>query len=735
MRKLFLVVMAMSLAFTAAAVVPASSLTLAATHSSFDDVDPAAFYADAVAWAEEYGVTNGVSPTMFGPDLTMSRAEGLTMMWRDAGSPTGNPDAGFTDVPAGAYFAEAVNWAKAKGITNGISSTLFGPSDGMTRAMFVTMLWRAAGSPTGHPDAGFTDVPAGAYFAEAVNWAKATGVTTGTSATTFSPGNPITRGQGVTQMYRQPVDLQFLTISDWHAQLDPLFVFGVGTFGGAAELSAYFDMERAANPNTVTLTAGDAYGGAPPLSGFFDEEPAVRAMRLMGFDVDTFGNHNFDQGVSHLQRMVTFAGAPAGLEPGDPFKYVSANLTNRDANLTGVEDYVILDRNGIKIAVIGITNPEAPSLVFPGNFGTMVPSDPIPAAQAARDAAEAAGADVFVALTHLGITTTGPAAGPIVDFANGVTGFDLILGDHTNVEFTDTVNGALIVENRSRGRTYARVIVNANRSGEVFDSSVVFVEPVSADVTPDPEIVALLDPLRDELDVLLSGVIGRSTVAIPRSDECGQDSGRICESLVGDVVTDAMRDRYGTDFAIMNSGGLRADLTCPDPDVVGDFCPAPDGGDLEITDGSVLTVLPFGNNVVTLSVTGAELKEHLENGVSAMPGISGRFAQVSGLCFTYDIGMAAGSRVVSAVHQAGDGSCTGPAVDLTAGTSYTLAENDFMSSGGDDYPDDIASAATREPLDQVTADYIAANTPISPAIGGRITCIDTDGPDDCPVPI
>ena len=156
-------------------------------------------------------------------------------------------------------------------------------------------------------------------------------------------------------------------------------------------------------------------------------------------------------------------------------------------------------------------------------------------------------------------------------------------------------------------------------------------------MTPDPEIVAFLDPLRAELSVLLSGVIGQSNVPILRSDECGQSSGRHCESLIGDVVTDAMRDAYGTDFAMMNSGGLRADLTCPDPDVVGDFCPAPDGGDLEITDGTVLTVLPFGNSVVTLMVTGAELKDHLERGVSAAGSGSGRFAQVSGLCFTYDM--------------------------------------------------------------------------------------------------
>ena len=533
----------------------------------------------------------------------------------------------------------------------------------------------------------------------------------------------------------KPIDIQFLTLSDWHGQLDPLFVFGQGTFGGAAELAAYWDADRADNPNTITLTAGDAYGAAPPLSSFFDEEPTVRVMRMMGFDVDTFGNHNFDDGIAGLQNLIDIAGDSPGHEAGRPFQYVSANLENRDDNLSGVEDFVILNRSGVKVAIIGITNPEAPTLVFPGSFGTIVPTDPVAAANAARQAAEDAGADLFVAITHLGVTgINGVAVGPLIDFAEGVNGFDLILGDHTNVEFSGEINDALVVENRSRGRTYARITITANRKGEVFAKSVEFVEPVSADVTPDPEIVAFLDPLRAQLSVLLSGVIGQSTVEILRSDDCGQSSGRHCESLIGDVVADAMRDRYSTDFAMMNSGGLRADLTCPDPDVGGDFCPAPDGGDLEITDGTVLTVLPFGNSVVTLTVTGAELKDHLERAVSAAGSGSGRFAQVSGLCFTYDIEAAVGSRVTSVVFQAGDGTCTGGPVDLTAGASYTLAETDFTANGGDGYPIDISTATTRELLDQVTAAYITANTPISPAIQGRIICTDSVGANDCPVP-
>jgi 2',3'-cyclic-nucleotide 2'-phosphodiesterase (5'-nucleotidase family) len=118
----------------------------------------------------------------------------------------------------------------------------------------------------------------------------------------------------------------------------------------------------------------------------------------------------------------------------------------------------------------------------------------------------------------------------------------------------------------------------------------------------------------------------------------------------------------------------------------------------------------------------------LENGVSSMPAVNGRFPQVSGLCFTYDISAPAGSRVVSAVRQAADGSCTGASIDLTAASTYKIAENDFMSSGGDGYPNFFSRATTQDIMDQVVADYVTANSPVSPAIQGRIVCVKVANP-------
>ena len=546
------------------------------------------------------------------------------------------------------------------------------------------------------------------------------------------------------------VDIQILNVSDWHGQLDPL-----NGVGGAAAISSYWKADRLANPNTLTLTAGDDFGATPPLSTFFNDVPAVLAERLMGIQVNTFGNHNFDRGIAHLQCMVNIAGAPndpgftpgaydtnSGCPltlggPGAPFSYVSANLKEVKKNLTGVDKMKIFNVGGAKVAVIGITNPEAPTLVFPGSFGTIQVTDPVAAANSTREVARRAGADVVIAITHLGVTgfdpVTGAPFGPLVDFANAVEGFDVIVGDHTDIQFSGVIKGALVYENRSKGLTYARAALTVNPNlHQVTSKTVTFVTPVASAVSPDPAIVNMLEPYRSAVNAVLSTVIGESTVAIPRSDACGQSAGRTCESKIGDVVTDAMRLTYGTDFAITNSGGLRDALTCPAAGGGSGFCPAATQPPYLITRGQVLAVLPFGNVVVTLQVNGAELKTMLENGVSAMPGINGRFAQVSGLCFTYDISAPVGNRVTGAVRQASDGSCTGAPVDLTAASTYMIAENDFMANGGDSYPNFASRMVTRNIMDQVLADYVQANSPLSPSIQGRIVCT-TSGVTPCPV--
>jgi len=348
------------------------------------------------------------------------------------------------------------------------------------------------------------------------------------------------------------------------------------------------------------------------------------------------------------------------------------------------------------------------------------------------------GINVIVAIGHMGATAgtlTNPT-GPLIDLADNVTNVDAVIGDHTDVQVVSTrPNGVLVTENRSKGIRFTRVrlVVDTNTKSVVYKTAD-FHKPWDIGVTPDPAIQARIDDLNAQLSPLLSQVIGHSSKFVPRADQCGGSTGRTCESLVGNIVTDAMRAQYaalGIQFAITNSGGLRADLTCPTTDNPSDFCPAYTPPPYPISRGQVLTVLPFGNVTVTLTVNGAELKTMLENGVSRMPAVDGRFPQVSGLCFTYDIASPAGSRVTSAVMADAAGNCTATPVDLTAATSYKISENDFMANGGDGYPNFFSRATTQNIMDQDVADYIGTHAPLSPFVkaapDGRINCADSNG--------
>lgn len=569
-----------------------------------------------------------------------------------------------------------------------------------------------------------------------------------------------------------------LNISDFHGQLVPSSeaadnVSGTGasnpTFGigGAAFLKPWFDAYRAEAPNgSLTVAGGDSVGAAPPISSFFGDTPTIEIMNMMGFSADALGNHNFDAGEAYLRQT---------LIPLADYPFLSSNIVD-DRGKTPPEwspsQVFRFDRG--RLALIGFSNTDIPELVTPGSLGPFRIEDPVARvnAEAAKfeppgqrdvalddetalnttedDAADAsASADdeaqsgklkarrgPVVAFGHLGATagTLISPTGPLIDLADAVTGVDAVIGDHTDFQVLSLrPNGVLVIENRSKGIRFTRLrlVWDTTEKRVVYKTADIH-KPWNAGVAPDPQIQARLDELNAQLAPILGTVIGSSSKFIPRTDACGNTAGRTCESLEGNVVADAIRVKYSSDFSLVNSGGLRADLTCPTTDNPSDFCPSYTPPPYLITRGQVLTVLPFNNVVVTLNVNGAELKSILENGVSTMPAVSGRFPQVSGLCFTYDISAAAGSRVTSVVRQATDGSCSGAAVDLTAAATYSIALNDFIVAGGDGYPNFASRATSRDLLDQVVADYITANSPVNPSIQGRVACT-TSGATPCPV--
>ncbi len=380
----------------------------------------------------------------------------------------------------------------------------------------------------------------------------------------------------------------------------------------------------------------------------------------------------------------------------------------------------------MKVAVIGVTNPEAPTLVAPGSLGTIEITDPAAAAMKARAQAEELGAKVFIAIGHLGIEgndANGVPTGPLTTFASRVDGFDLILGDHTNIQYKNVINGALVLENLSKGATYARTNLHYDsRKGGTVTATSQFVVPLTSAVTPDPNVVSLLQPYREELSSQLDGVVGVATGVFPRADNIE----RIREVALGDLVADALRAAYGTQIAFTNGGGLRSSLPSSSylPQDTSLRRPSPGyaaGPPYDVVTGDAYSVLPFGNQSLTRTVTGNQLWAVLERSVGQAPNSFGGFLQISGFRFTYDSSRPAGSRVLSVTLD--DGTTVG-----RDATTYTATTNDFTNAGGDGYVElKDGQGTTRNLMANDLLDYIRAQGTLTPSTDGRID--DVNRPD------
>jgi len=478
--------------------------------------------------------------------------------------------------------------------------------------------------------------------------------------------------------------------------------------GGAARQATVVQQIRAEGGNSLLLDAGDRFTGTL-FHVQYRGQDSVQIMNAIGYDAIVLGNHEFNEGSEKLAEFVQ----------GLNFPTVSANIDfSEDPYLAGlVAPSVVLDVGGEPIGIIGLTTPETvilnrPSkdLVFHDNLAEIT--------QEQVDSLSAQGIDKIILLSHLGY-------GPDLEVAQAVSGVDIVVGGHTNTFLSNTYNGALggyptVLESASGEPT---LVVQADtktiylgRLDVEFDGAGVLTDwdgdaiLLSRYISPDPEVGGLIAGLAEPIAELTSQRVGETSVALTGT------SPRLCrieECLLGVVITDAVLENTGADIVIQNGGGIRADI---------------DEG--EVTLGEVLNVLPFGNLISTLELTGADVLAALENGVSQVEvdengnpmvdGAAGRFPQVAGMRYTFDATQEAGSRIVSAeVLMDGDYS----ALDMEA--IYRVATNDYMRSGGDGYAiletNAINPYDQGSPLDQVVADYIAANSPLNAALEGRIT--------------
>ena len=368
-----------------------------------------------------------------------------------------------------------------------------------------------------------------------------------------------------------------LYISDFHGQLTPLSAtadtFAAPSFGigGAAYIKPWFDWYRQhAVGETLTLSGGDAVGATPPISSFFGDKPTMNVLNMLGLSADTLGNHNFDRGSDYLRTQ---------LIPIAAFPYLSANTVFASTGKLPKEwdaSHVFDLGGGFKLGVVGYTLPELATLIFPGYLDPFMVTPPA-AAVNAEAAKLAKKADAIVAAGHLGgdgTVVTAPT-GELMDFANALNGVDVALGGHTHTQYiTTAANGVLVAESPNSGTQFTRIrIVIDKETKQVAYKTADFHKMWDIGVTPDPKISDYIADLNTQLAPIFNTVIGSATKAVPRADQCGRGDGRTCESLIGDVTTDALMTTYSTDFAITNSGGLRADLTCPAVDLAGRLLP------------------------------------------------------------------------------------------------------------------------------------------------------------------
>jgi 5'-nucleotidase len=511
-------------------------------------------------------------------------------------------------------------------------------------------------------------------------------------------------------------DLRRVTIvdfSDWHGQLESVqaTIGGVRrALGGAAALKAYVDRERERNPGgTLLVTAGDAVGATPPLSSFLDDVPAIEVLNAMGLDIDTLGNHNFDRGIDHLRRLAAVA----------KFPYVAANIVGPDGQAL-VPPTHVFTRNGVRVGVIGIGNPETPAVVARDRVKGWRFLDPGPVITAHAATLRQNGAHLVIVLAHVGataVTADGAPVGVLGDVAQAIRGVDVLIGDHTGVPVNARVGEMLVVANRSRGLQFAVIDLEYDLARrKLARASAVHRIPFVDEIVPDAALERQIEGYRTAVRPLLDRGLGQATFLVARA------SAR--ESALGNFVADTLRATYGTQLAFINSGGIRDNLPA-------DYRPADRalrrpmpgyalGPPWDVVRGDILAALPFNNVAVTFKITGRTLWQALENSVA--PGVivdgrfatdSGRFLQISGFAFRFDPRRAPGQRVT--IVRLADG-----APIASDDREYTAVTVDFMYDGGDGYTMlNNGTGTTREPYSEVLAHSLRAQ-PVSARVEGRI---------------
>ncbi len=532
------------------------------------------------------------------------------------------------------------------------------------------------------------------------------------------------------------VDVQILALNDFHGNLLPptgssgrIGPSGTPEYGGASYLATHLHELEATNRNTVIVSAGDLIGASPLLSALFHDEPTIEAANLWGLDFNAVGNHEFDEGTAELKRMARGGCHPVdGCQDGDGFRgakfqFLGANVVSEESGKTIFPAYKIRTFKGVKVAFIGLTLEGTPNIVTPSGVAGYDFLDEADTINRLVRKIKRQGAETIVVLIHEGGTQS---VAPTLETIDGCTGFsgaiadivdrtndeiDLWISGHTHQPYNCVIDGDPVTSSFSFGRVVTDIDMTLDqRSGEPTQILIDNKE-VTRTVTADPTVEALIAKYNTIAAPLANRVIGSITADITRAANAAG------ESALGDVIADGQLDATNDPgfgdavVAFMNPGGIRADLT---------YLGSPAGeGDGNVTYGEMFTVQPFGNSLVTMTLTGAQIERLLEEQFAGCTLATARVLQVSaGFTYTWNSGGPVCDKVDPTTIM-----LNGSAIDPAA--SYRVTVNSFLADGGDSFPilvqgtDRLGGAVDTDAFEA----YFVANSPVPPGPMNRITVV------------
>lgn len=523
------------------------------------------------------------------------------------------------------------------------------------------------------------------------------------------------------------VEVQILAVNDFHGNLlPPAGSSGrVGHIdaGGVEYLATHINNLRTLNPNSVVVSAGDMIGASPLLSALFHDEPTIEAFNLIGLDFNAVGNHEFDEGVYELIRMQEGGCHPVdGCLDGDDFagaefRFLAANVQWKKNNKPIFPAYKTRSFNGVNVAFIGMTLEGTPSIVTPSGISELNFLDEADTANALIPKLRQKGIETIVVLIHEGglpasFNSNGcvGVSGPIVDIVNRLDdAVDVVISGHTHQPYNCIIDGKLVTSAYSFGRLVTKVDLTIDRNTGDVVTKVADNRIVTRDVPKESLLTGLITKYNAIAAPLENRVIGSITTDITRTATVAG------ESALGDVIADtqlAATDNPGFGDALvafMNPGGIRADLS---------YFGSPAGeGNGNVTYGEMFTVQPFGNSLVTMTLTGAQIDTLLEQQFVGCGQTSNRILQVSN-GFTYSWSLSAPS-----CNKVNPASIMINGVTVDPSATYRVTVNSFLADGGDNFSV-LVQGTNRLGGDVDTKafeKYFAAFSPVAPGPQNRVT--------------